>query len=58
MRFSGISGAAQYFATSSEQLSTVKNWVKTGSRRYEDQAHNKEKSDRQHPVAVILSLQI
>ena len=55
MRFSGILGASQYFATTSEQPSTVKNWVKTGSRRYEDQAHHQEKPGRQYPLALILS---
>jgi hypothetical protein len=58
MRFSGIPGASQYFAITSEQPSTVKNWVKTGSRRYEDQARNKENSGRQYPIAVVVSLQI
>lgn len=43
MRFSGIPGASPYFATTSEQSSTVKNWVKTVSRSYEDQTHNEEK---------------
>jgi hypothetical protein len=58
MRFSGILGASPYFATTSEQPSTVKNWVKTGSQRYEDQADYQEKSGRQCPPVVLVSLQI